>query len=212
MRVIFPLCVIDLCGSRVERYHKETCMPTGLTVRTPTLDIGYEAHGDATGFPIVLLHGFPDDVRAWDAVAPPLVAAGYRVLVPYLRGYGPTRFLDAAEPRMAQQAAIGQDVLDFMNALGVPSTYSFDLLTLLSGSIRDEALPRVAPPPPCPGSAAARCVVPARPWSRISGSGSRCSSRRIPTGSPSDAVRRSPRHDQGIPFGSIQSRARHRRS
>ena len=48
--------------------------------------------------------------------APPLVAAGYRVLVPYLRGYGPTRFLDAAAPRMAQQAAIAQDLLDFMEA------------------------------------------------------------------------------------------------
>jgi pimeloyl-ACP methyl ester carboxylesterase len=69
--------------------------------------------------PNVLLHGFPDDARAWDAVAPPLAAAGYRVLVPYLRGYGPTRFLDAAAPRMAQQAAIAQDLVDFMNALGL---------------------------------------------------------------------------------------------
>jgi len=94
-------------------------MPGTLTVRTPRLEIGYEAHGLADGFPIVLLHGFPDDVRAFDAVAPPLAAAGYRVLVPYLRGYGATRFLDAAEPRMAQQAAIGQDVLDFMDALGL---------------------------------------------------------------------------------------------
>src|SRR5262252_10922092 len=93
-------------------------MPTSFTVRTPTLEIGYEAHGDAAGLPVVLLHGFPDDARAWDAVAPPLVAAGYRVLVPYLRGYGPTRFLDAAAPRMAQQAAIGQDLLDFLDALG----------------------------------------------------------------------------------------------
>ena len=94
-------------------------MPTGFTVRTPTLEIGYEAYGDAAGFPIVLLHGFPDDARAWDAVAPPLATAGYRVLVPYLRGYGPTRFLDAAAPRMAQQAAIAQDLLDFMDALGL---------------------------------------------------------------------------------------------
>jgi pimeloyl-ACP methyl ester carboxylesterase len=94
-------------------------MPTSLTVRTPTLDIGYEAHGDAAGFPIVLLHGFPDDARAWDAVAPPLAAAGYRVLVPYLRGYGPTRFLDSAAPRMAQQATIAQDLRDFMDALGL---------------------------------------------------------------------------------------------
>src|SRR5881397_1853108 len=83
---------------------------TTLSVRTPTLEIGYEAHGPARGLPIVLLHGFPDDVRA---------SAGYRVLIPYLRGYGTTRFLDAAAPRMAQQAAIGQDLLDFLDALGV---------------------------------------------------------------------------------------------
>ena len=94
---------------------------TALSVRTATLEIGYEAHGPAAGFPVVLLHGFPDDVRAFDGMAPGLVSAGYRVLVPYLRGYGPTRFLDAAAPRMAQQAAIGQDLLDFMDALGVRS-------------------------------------------------------------------------------------------
>jgi pimeloyl-ACP methyl ester carboxylesterase len=96
-------------------------MPTGLTVRTPSLEIGYDAYGDDSGFPIVLLHGFPDDAHAYDTVAPPLAAAGYRVLVPYLRGYGPTRFLDDAEPRKAQQAAIGQDLMDFMDALGLES-------------------------------------------------------------------------------------------
>ena len=89
------------------------------TVRTPTLEIGYEEHGPATGPPVVLLHGFPDDVRAWDGATGPLVAQGCRVLVPYLRGYGPTRFLDPGEPRMAQQAAIGQDLLDFLDALGL---------------------------------------------------------------------------------------------
>jgi pimeloyl-ACP methyl ester carboxylesterase len=91
------------------------------TTRTPTLEIAYEAQGDPHGVPIILLHGFPDDVRAWDGVAGPLTAAGHRVLAPYLRGYGPTRFLDPAAPRMAQQAAIGQDVLDFIDALGLPS-------------------------------------------------------------------------------------------
>jgi pimeloyl-ACP methyl ester carboxylesterase len=91
------------------------------TVRTPTLEIAYHAYGPAGGSPIILLHGFPDDAHAYDTMAPPLAADGHRVLVPYLRGYGGTRFLDAATPRMAQQAAIGQDLLDFMDALGVQS-------------------------------------------------------------------------------------------
>jgi pimeloyl-ACP methyl ester carboxylesterase len=90
-----------------------------LTVRTSTLEIAYEAHGDPRGPAVVLLHGFPDDARAWDGVVPPLVAAGDRPLVPYLRGCGPTRFLDPGTPRLAQQAAIGQDLLDFMDALGL---------------------------------------------------------------------------------------------
>ena len=94
-------------------------VPEILTVRTRTLEIGYEAHGAVGGIPVVLLHGFPDDARAFDDVAPPLAAAGCRVLVPYLRGYGPTRFLDSNEPRMAQQAAIGQDLLEFMDALSL---------------------------------------------------------------------------------------------
>jgi pimeloyl-ACP methyl ester carboxylesterase len=90
-----------------------------LTVRTLELDIACEASGDTRGFPVVLLHGFPDDVRAYDDVTPPLVAAGYRILVPYLRGYGPTRFRDDSTPRMAQQAAIGQDVVDLLDGLGL---------------------------------------------------------------------------------------------
>ena len=91
--------------------------PRASSVRTPALEIGYEEQGPTTGPAVVLLHGFPDDVRAWDGVAAPLAAEGCRVLVPYLRGYGPTRFLDSGAPRMAQQAAIGQDLLDFMDAL-----------------------------------------------------------------------------------------------
>jgi pimeloyl-ACP methyl ester carboxylesterase len=94
-------------------------MPATSTVLTPTLEIAYESHGKTGGVPIVLLHGFPDDARAWDEVAPPLAGAGYHVLVPYLRGYGPTRFRDPAERRAAQQAAIGQDLIDFMDALGL---------------------------------------------------------------------------------------------
>src|SRR5205807_5086426 len=94
-------------------------MPEVLTVRTGTLEIGYETHGDAGGVPVVLLHGFPDDIHAFDEVAPPLAAAGCRVLVPYLRGYGPTRFLSSATPRSGEQAALGHDLLQFMDALGI---------------------------------------------------------------------------------------------
>ena len=97
-------------------------------VQTPVLNIAYEDSGDSEGFPIILLHGFPYDVRAWDEVVPPLVDAGYRVLVPYLRGYGPTRFRDPSAPRVAQQAAIGQDVIDLADALGLDqfATAGFD--------------------------------------------------------------------------------------
>src|SRR5437762_11940325 len=90
------------------------------SVQTPALDIGYVESGNANGFPIILLHGFPDDVHAYDGVAPALASAGHRVLVPYLRGYGRTHFRDANAPRMAEQAAIGQDVIDFADALKLP--------------------------------------------------------------------------------------------
>jgi len=89
-------------------------------VDTAELSIGYEDSGPRTGFPIILLHGFPDDVRAFDGVVTPLTAAGHRVLVPYLRGYGPTRFHSASALRIGEQAAIGQDVIDFADALTLP--------------------------------------------------------------------------------------------
>ncbi len=87
--------------------------------QTQVLNIGYEEIGSPSGFPIILLHGFPYDIRSWDKVVPLLTEAGYRVLVPYLRGYGPTSFRDPKAPRMAEQAAIGQDVVDFAEALGI---------------------------------------------------------------------------------------------
>ena len=88
-------------------------------VRTPTLEIAYEESGPADGTPVLLMHGFPYDPRAYDAVVPTLVAAGCRVIVPYLRGYGPTRFLSADTPRSGQQAALGKDLLDVLDALGI---------------------------------------------------------------------------------------------
>jgi pimeloyl-ACP methyl ester carboxylesterase len=106
--------------ARARRASAQDAPAAARLVQTPVLTIGYEDRGGPQGFPVILLHGFPDDVRAWDDVAPALVKAGYRVLVPYLRGYGPTRFLDAAAPRMAEQAAIGQDLIDFADALRLP--------------------------------------------------------------------------------------------
>jgi pimeloyl-ACP methyl ester carboxylesterase len=88
-------------------------------VRTPTLEIAYEEHGPADGAPVILLHGFPYDGRAYDEVAPPLADDGCRVLVPWLRGYGATRFLSADTPRSGEQAALGNDLRQFMDALGI---------------------------------------------------------------------------------------------
>src|SRR5476649_2787944 len=85
------------------------------TARTQVLDIGYEERGPAGGRPVVLMHGFPDDIHAYDGVAPPLAASGYRVIVPYLRGYGPTRFRDPVTPRSGHQAALGHDLLDLID-------------------------------------------------------------------------------------------------
>jgi pimeloyl-ACP methyl ester carboxylesterase len=99
---------------------QEPGRPAVSMVQTSVLSIAYEDTGDPRGFPVILLHGFPDDPRAFDQVIPPLTKAGYRSLVPYIRGYGPTRFLDSAAPRMAEQAAIGQDVIDFAEALRLP--------------------------------------------------------------------------------------------
>ncbi|WP_426101027.1 alpha/beta fold hydrolase [Pseudomonas sp. PSPC3-3] len=94
--------------------------PPLLHIRTSMLDVAYEAHGPVSGEPVILLHGFPYDPRGYDDIAPALAERGYRVLVPYLRGYGPTRFINAQVMRSGQQAALAKDLLDFMDALSIP--------------------------------------------------------------------------------------------
>ncbi len=87
--------------------------------RTPTLNICYEESGNVDSCPVILMHGFPDDVRTWDGVVPALVSNGYRVIVPYLRGYGKTLFLNSNTLRSGQQAALGNDLLELMNCLKI---------------------------------------------------------------------------------------------
>ena len=88
-------------------------------VRTPVLEIAYREAGARDGVPVVLLHGFPYSVHAYDEAAPALAEAGCRVIVPHLRGYGPTRFLDQGTPRSGQQAALGADVRDLLDGLEI---------------------------------------------------------------------------------------------
>jgi pimeloyl-ACP methyl ester carboxylesterase len=90
------------------------------TVRAGVLDVAYHAGGPADGPAVFLMHGFPYDVHAYAEVAPRLVAHGCRVIVPYLRGFGPTRFVEATTPRSGEQAALGADLLALMDALAVP--------------------------------------------------------------------------------------------
>jgi pimeloyl-ACP methyl ester carboxylesterase len=94
-------------------------MSTLKTIRTNVLEIAFLEEGPATGWPVVLAHGFPYDVHAYDEVAPQLAKAGARVITPYLRGFGPTRFLSAATMRSGQQAALGRDLIDLLDALDI---------------------------------------------------------------------------------------------
>jgi len=86
-----------------------------------TLSVAYEEIGPPNGAAVMLLHGFPYDVRAYDEVTPLLVAKGCRVVTPYLRGYGPTKFLSAGTMRSGQQGALAHDLLALMDALSIPS-------------------------------------------------------------------------------------------
>ena len=87
--------------------------------RTSVLDIAYEQGGPPDALPVVLLHGYPYDARAFDEAASIINSAGYRTIAPYLRGYGGTRFLSPATPRSGEQAALGQDLLELLDALQV---------------------------------------------------------------------------------------------
>ncbi|WP_315138590.1 alpha/beta hydrolase [Achromobacter marplatensis] len=89
-------------------------------VHAGVLHIAFHESGPADGPPVLLMHGFPYDVQAYAEVAPILAARGCRVVVPYLRGFGPTQFVDADTPRSGEQAALGADLLALLDALDIP--------------------------------------------------------------------------------------------
>src|SRR3712207_5659106 len=84
------------------------------------LNVGYAEDGPADGRPVILLHGWPYDIHSYVDAAPILAAQGYRVIVPYLRGYGTTRFRSSQTFRNAQQSAVALDVIALMDALAIP--------------------------------------------------------------------------------------------
>lgn len=92
-------------------------------IEAGVLRVSYQEWGPADGWPVFLLHGFPYDVEAYVQVVPVLIAHGARVFVPYLRGFGPTAFINSHTLRSGQQAAIAHDQLELMNALGIESAY-----------------------------------------------------------------------------------------
>lgn len=96
-----------------------TSLPAPKQVRAGVLDIGYAELGPADGPVAILLHGWPYDIHSYVDVAPLLAAEGYRVLVPYLRGYGTTTFLSRTTPRNGQQSALAADLVAFMDALRI---------------------------------------------------------------------------------------------
>jgi pimeloyl-ACP methyl ester carboxylesterase len=89
-------------------------------VSTDLLDIGYVEVGPENGHAVILLHGAGYDIQSFAEVAPLLAAQGMRVVVPYLRGHGSTTLLENDAPPADQQSALGQDVIDLMNALHIP--------------------------------------------------------------------------------------------
>ena len=90
------------------------------TIRAGVLDVAYAELGPADGPPVFLMHGFPYDIHTYAEVAPLLASRGCRVFVPYLRGFGSTRFVSEDTPRSGEQAALGADLLALMDALQVP--------------------------------------------------------------------------------------------
>lgn len=97
----------------------ETSFTSLKQIDAGVLSVGYAEAGPADGTAVILLHGWPYDIHCFSDCAPVLAAAGYRVIVPYLRGYGSTRFLSSGTVRSGAQAVFAVDTIAFMDALGI---------------------------------------------------------------------------------------------
>lgn len=105
--------------TRMKASTAHTSFAAMKNIQAGVLDVAYAEAGPANGKPVLLLHGWPYDIHTYVDVAPLLAAAGYRVIVPYLRGYGGTRFLSADTPRNGQQAALAADAIALLDALRI---------------------------------------------------------------------------------------------
>lgn len=128
MATAAPLRSIGLASAEHSKTKPDTLTPiqtAASSFRVPkqidasVLNIGYVEAGSNTGRPVILLHGWPYDIHSFVEVAPLLVAKGYRVIVPHLRGYGSTRFLSNETLRNGQQSALALDIVAFMDALKI---------------------------------------------------------------------------------------------
>jgi pimeloyl-ACP methyl ester carboxylesterase len=128
---------LGVIGCSTERPHTEPAadkMGANMTfdpikqVDAGVLNVGYAEAGPANGPAVILLHGWPYDIYSYVDVAPLLASKGYRVIVPYIRGYGTTRFLSPDTMRNGQPSAMAQDVIDLMDALKIekPIVGGFD--------------------------------------------------------------------------------------
>src|SRR5215217_9687546 len=98
---------------------RHTSFASMKQINAGALNVGYAEAGPANGPAVLLLHGWPYDIHTYVDVAPLLALAGYRVIIPYLRGYGTTRFVSSDAPRNGQPAALAVDVITLMDALEI---------------------------------------------------------------------------------------------
>src|SRR6476646_2839997 len=118
---LFHMPTLELPGARAAKMKRESHASFGplKQIDAGVLNVGYAEAGPADGRVVILLHGWPYDIHSFVDVAPLLASKGYRVIIPYLRGYGSTRFLSDQTLRNGQQAAVAFDIIALMDALKI---------------------------------------------------------------------------------------------